>query len=95
MRLRVNDPVLLPDLLGFFESLVHAVTRPTAGNELEVSLLGSFSGRAMRKELYLLMRTWETGHGAVVDFGDVWSAVSGEAPGGVDREHGHRVAGQQ
>jgi len=94
MRICVSDPALLPDLLEFFGSQAHAVTRWVAPRELEVSLLGSFSSRAMRAELYLLMRAWENGRGAVVDFGDVCRSVAGEAPGGVDLAHGFPVAGQ-
>jgi hypothetical protein len=94
MRICVSDPALLPDLLEFFESRAHAITRWVAPRELEVSLLGSFSGRAMRAELYLLMRAWENGRGAVVDFDDVCRTVSGGAPGGVNLAHGYPVAGQ-
>ena len=64
MRLRVNDPTLLPDLLEFFESRGYAVASEVSEDEIEVSLLGSYAADAMRMELYLRDRAWEAGRRA-------------------------------
>jgi hypothetical protein len=59
MRVRVDDPELLDDLLEFLESSPNAVVERVSEEELEVSLLGSYHEDAMRMELYLRLRAWE------------------------------------
>ena len=59
MRIHVNDPAVMPDLLEFFRSRPDVVVTQTADDELEVSLLGSLAEEAMRLELYLRIRLWE------------------------------------
>jgi hypothetical protein len=59
MRIHVNDPGVMPDLLEFFASRPDAVVTQVSDDELEVSLLGSFAHDAMRMELYLRIRLWE------------------------------------
>jgi hypothetical protein len=59
MRLRVDNPAFLPELLEFIERRGGVVTT-TSENELEAGLLGSYaSHQAMRMQLYLLVRAWE------------------------------------
>ena len=59
MRLRLNDPSLIPELLDFLQSTPDVVVDVVAENEVEVSLLGSYALDAMRMELYLRVRAWE------------------------------------
>jgi len=64
MRLRLNDPSLIPELLDFLQSTPDVVVDVVAENEVEVSLLGSYALDAMRMELYLRVRAWEAGRAA-------------------------------
>ena len=66
MRIRLNDPSLLPELVEFLEARTDAVVTTIADDEVEVTLLGSFGGDAMRMELYLRIRAWEAARGAAV-----------------------------
>jgi len=59
MRLRLNDPSLIPELLDFLQSTPDVVVDVVAEDEVEVSLLGSYALDAMRMELYLRVRAWE------------------------------------
>jgi hypothetical protein len=61
MRLRVSNPALIPDLLGFLRSRVDVVAEEVSDNEVDVSLLGSYNADAMNIELYLRVRAWEAG----------------------------------
>jgi hypothetical protein len=61
MRVRIDSAEMLEDLLGFFASDPSAIARQVSRDELEVSLLGSYSEDAMRLELYLRLRAWEAG----------------------------------
>ena len=68
MRIRVDDPALLPDLLEHLRSQIDAVVDVVSADELEVSLLGSYRLEAMRMELYLRIRAWEAARaGATVE----------------------------
>jgi hypothetical protein len=59
MRLRLNDPSLVPDLLEFLRSRPDVVVDVVDDDEVEVSLVGSYALDAMRMELYLRIRAWE------------------------------------
>jgi hypothetical protein len=71
VRIVVDDPAQLPDLLGFLSRRADVVATATSARELEVSLLGSYRGDAMRMELELLLRIWEASraraHAAILD----------------------------
>ena len=62
MRLRLSNPTLLPELIGFLDSRADMVTRRVADNEIEVSLLGSYGRDGERMTLELLLRAWEAAH---------------------------------
>jgi hypothetical protein len=66
MRIRLNDPSLLPDLVEFLETRTDAVVTEVADDAVEVTLLGSYALDAMRMELYLRIRAWEAARGGVV-----------------------------
>jgi hypothetical protein len=61
MRLRVTDPALVPELVEFLQARLDVVAAQVGDDEVEVSLLGSYSNDAMRMELYLRVRAWEAG----------------------------------
>lgn len=60
MRLRINDPELIPELLEYLESSSDAIAVRVAEDEVEVSLVGSYALEALRMELYLRIRAWES-----------------------------------
>lgn len=60
MRIRLTDPARIQDLIDFLESRTDAIVDQVSEDELEVSLLGSYSHDAMQMELYLRIRAWET-----------------------------------
>jgi hypothetical protein len=64
MRVRIESTELLDELMAFLEEDADAVVEPVSADELEVSLLGSRNTEAMRMELYLRVRAWETGRRA-------------------------------
>ena len=66
MRIRLNDPTLLPELVEFLETRTDAVVTEVADDAVEVTLLGSYAPDAMRMELYLRIRAWEAARGGVV-----------------------------
>jgi hypothetical protein len=75
MRIRLNDPALVPDLLETLESRPDVVAHviDAERGEMEISLLGSLNFDAMRMELYLRVRAWEaarSGRGAAVEIDD-------------------------
>jgi hypothetical protein len=59
MRLRLNNPALIPDLIEFLHTRLDVVTNRVGENEVEVSLLGSYGPDAARMMLQLLVRAWE------------------------------------
>jgi hypothetical protein len=59
MRVRIDSTELLDELMAFLDEEADAVVKPISGDELEVSLLGSYNVEAMRMELYLRVREWE------------------------------------
>jgi hypothetical protein len=66
MRIRLDNPSLLPDLVEFLETRTDAVVSEVADDAVEVTLLGSYALDAMRMELYLRIRAWEAARGGVV-----------------------------
>jgi hypothetical protein len=66
MRIRLNDASLLPDLVEFLQTRTDAVVTEIGADEVEVTLLGSYALDAMRMELYLRVRAWETARGGAV-----------------------------
>jgi hypothetical protein len=64
MRLRLNNPALIPDLIEFLQSRLDMVIDRVGKNEVEVSLLGSYGPDATRLMLQLLVRAWEAGRDA-------------------------------
>lgn len=64
MRVRITAPEQLEDLVEFLRREVDAAIVNVSEDEIEVSLLGSYSHDAMRMELYLRLRAWEASHGA-------------------------------
>jgi hypothetical protein len=66
MRLRLDDPALVPELLAFLQSTPDVVAEVVTENEIEVSLLGSFAHDAMRLDLDLRLRAWEAARNARV-----------------------------
>jgi hypothetical protein len=66
MRIRLNDPSLLPELVEFLRTRTDAVVTEVGDDEVEVTLLGSYAIDAMRMELYLRIRAWEAARGGAV-----------------------------
>jgi hypothetical protein len=64
MRLRLNEPALVPDLIEFLQSTPDVVVDVVGEGEVEVSLIGSYALDAMRMELYLRVRAWEAARAA-------------------------------
>lgn len=60
MRIRVSDAAVADELIEFLESRVDAIVERLNNRELQVSLLGSYNRDAMRMELYLRIRAWES-----------------------------------
>ncbi len=65
MRIRLNDPSLLPELVEFLQTRTDAVVTEVGDDEVEAMLLGSYATDALRMELYLRIRAWEAAHGGV------------------------------
>jgi hypothetical protein len=59
VRIRVDTPEEALDLLDFLAARIDAIVAPAGEAELEISLLGSYTQRAMREEVGLRVRTWE------------------------------------
>jgi hypothetical protein len=60
MRVRVSDPVLVPELLEFLQSSRDVVAHRVSEDEADISLIGSYAVDAMRMELELRIRAWES-----------------------------------
>jgi hypothetical protein len=58
MRITIDQPELLPDLVEFLEQRGDTVVRQVDDTVLEVNLLGSMSDDAMRIELDLRIAIW-------------------------------------
>jgi hypothetical protein len=61
MRIRIDDPGLLPDLVAFLDSRVHLVVSVESAYEVEVSVLGSFADGG-RVELAAELEQWRAEH---------------------------------
>jgi hypothetical protein len=59
MRARISTPELLDELIEFLDLETDTSVHPISGDEVEISLLGSYSSNALRMELYLRLRAWE------------------------------------
>jgi hypothetical protein len=62
MRIHVNDPDLVPDLLAFLREHVHVTAAGVGPQEIEVSQLGSLNAAGRRLELDLMLRVWRASH---------------------------------
>jgi hypothetical protein len=63
MRIEIEDPTVLPDLLEYLRAHAHVVADRVGPRELEVSLLGSRNSSARRLELELLVQAWHAARG--------------------------------
>jgi|GEM_PF-7047230 len=61
VKVKVDDPERLPDLMAALLTRIDAVATQTAPNELEVSLLGSRNAVADVAELEQRIRRWGEG----------------------------------
>jgi hypothetical protein len=61
MRIRIDDPGLLPELVAFLDSRVHLVVSAESDHEVEVSVLGSFADGG-RAELDAELQEWRRAH---------------------------------
>ena len=67
MRIRIDDPGLLPELVAFLDSRVHLVVSAESDHEVEVSVLGSFADGG-RAELDAELEEWRRAHpGAAIE----------------------------
>ena len=64
MKVKVDDPARLPDLMAALSARIDAVVTKVDDDELEVSLLGSQSQQAHAEEVKARLRAW--GGGATV-----------------------------
>jgi hypothetical protein len=63
MRIEVDDPALVPDLLAFLREHPYVIAEQVGPRELEVSQLGSGNAAARRLELDLLLQAWRAARG--------------------------------
>jgi hypothetical protein len=63
MRIRIDDPGLLPELVAFLDRRVHLVVSAESANEVEVSVLGSFADGG-RSDLDAVLEEWRRDHPA-------------------------------
>ena len=63
MRIEVDDPALVPDLLAFLRERPYVIAEQVGPRELEVSQLGSGNAEARRLELDLLLQAWRAARG--------------------------------
>lgn len=57
MRIRIDNPGLLPELVAFLDRRVHLVVSAESAHEVEVSVLGSFADGG-RAELDAELEEW-------------------------------------
>jgi hypothetical protein len=65
MRVRIDDPELLPDLVTALTARLDAVVETVGERELEVGLLGSRTQPHARIELQRRLRRWTARHPGV------------------------------
>jgi hypothetical protein len=63
MRIELDDPTAVTDLLDFLRLRPHVVAEQVGERELEVSLLGSRHSAGRRLELELLVQVWRASTG--------------------------------
>jgi hypothetical protein len=61
MRIRIDDPGLLPELVAYLDRRVHLVVSADSAYEVEVSVLGSFADGG-RSELDRELEEWRREH---------------------------------
>jgi hypothetical protein len=61
MRVRVSDAAFTDKLAEHLGSRSDAIVEKVAGDQLEVSLVGSLDASTMQMEIYLRIRAWESG----------------------------------
>jgi hypothetical protein len=61
MRIRIDDPGLLPELVAFLDGRVHLVVSAESDHEVEVSVLGSFADGG-RAALDAELQEWRGSH---------------------------------
>ena len=61
MRIRIDDPGLLPELVAFLDGRVHLVVSAESDHEVEVSVLGSFADGG-RAALDVELQEWRGSH---------------------------------
>lgn len=61
MRLRIDDPGLLPALVAFLDGRVHLIVSAESDHEVEVSVLGSFADGG-RAALDAELQEWRGSH---------------------------------
>jgi hypothetical protein len=59
VRIRLDNPALVPSLLEFLAGTVSCVTEQVGEREIEVSLLGSYEPGTHELTVGLLLRAWE------------------------------------
>jgi hypothetical protein len=60
--LRVDDPTLVPDLMGFLRQAVDVVAAQVGDDEVLVGLLGSRCEASQREELEARLAGWRERH---------------------------------
>jgi hypothetical protein len=69
MRIRVDEPALLPELMRFLEGRIDFVTSAASETEVDVGVLGSFADGG-RAELDSHLELWRTEHRAAATVRD-------------------------
>jgi hypothetical protein len=67
MRIDVQDPELVTDLIRFLKRRPDAIAERVGASEVEASLLGSYRNDVMEEELSLRVRDWEAERRAGAD----------------------------
>jgi hypothetical protein len=74
LRIRLNDPALVPDLLAFLSGRVDCVVEQVGQLELEAGLLGSYNIEEHDLRLDLLVREWQAPRPEAI--GEFWASRS-------------------
>jgi hypothetical protein len=62
MRIRIEEPALLPDLVATLSARIDSVVTQVNEHDLEVALLGSLAQPHLRDELERRLRPWRMRH---------------------------------
>ena len=65
MKIQLDDPHLVPNLLAFLREHVHVVADQVGPRVVEASLLGSKNSSERRLELDLMLQVWRATHDRV------------------------------